>query len=345
MSEVIREAIAADGSKYQFVDTGAPTAKGGVKDIYFSPDRTVALAFYRHELNDKESLRLHRIVGEYRDQIFFQHPNEGEHWMKNFCWPEKIVEWNGRVGFTMPVYPKTFFFSEGNSRGKEKKSNWFTSAKIFNRILAPEEKATLEDFLHSAMQLSSAIRRLHAAGLAHSDLSYNNVLLSPRDRAAYVIDLDGLVVPDLYPPDVLGSPDFTAPEVVKTQHLPIKNPERKLPCRETDRHALAVMLYLLFFHRHPLRGNKFYSEDPDEQNLMEMGSHALFIEHPDDDSNRIKEFPANQMPWCDPSALPYDIVGPELAALFRQAFVEGLHNPTRRPSAAAWENALARTLD
>ena len=36
---------------------------------------------------------------------------------------------------------------------------------------------------------------MHAAGLAHSDLSYKNVLVDPITAKASIIDIDGLVVP------------------------------------------------------------------------------------------------------------------------------------------------------
>ncbi len=64
---------------------------------------------------------------------------------------------------------------------------------------------------------------MHAAGLAHSDLSYKNVLVDPVKGNASIIDLDGLVVPGRYPPDVVGTPDFIAPEVV------MSNPARTPP--------------------------------------------------------------------------------------------------------------------
>ena len=44
--------------------------------------------------------------------------------------------------------------------------------------------------------------------------------------SAYVIDVDGLVVPGKYPPDVVGTPDFIAPEVVTTSHLSKEDPKR-----------------------------------------------------------------------------------------------------------------------
>ena len=97
---------------------------------------------------------------------------------------------------------------------------------------------------------------MHAAGLAHSDLSYKNILVDPVSGSASVIDVDGLVVPGKYPPDVVGTPDFIAPEVVRTSHLSKDNPDRYLPSIATDKHALAVLIYMYLLYRHPLRGGK-----------------------------------------------------------------------------------------
>ena len=44
-----------------------------------------------------------------------------------------------------------------------------------------------------------------------------------------IIDLDGLVVPGKFPPDVVGTPDFIAPEVVTTSHLAKKRPSAHCP--------------------------------------------------------------------------------------------------------------------
>ena len=51
--------------------------------------------------------------------------------------------------------------------------------------------------------------RLHNAGLAHSDLSPNNVLVAPTQGKSIVIDVDSLVVEGLFPPDVAGQFDLT----------------------------------------------------------------------------------------------------------------------------------------
>lgn len=41
-----------------------------------------------------------------------------------------------------------------------------------------------------------------------------------------IIDVDGMVVPGKFPPDVVGTPDFIAPEVMATSHLDKNDPKR-----------------------------------------------------------------------------------------------------------------------
>ncbi|MFT6618696.1 MAG: DNA-binding helix-hairpin-helix protein with protein kinase domain [Limisphaerales bacterium] len=170
------------------------------------------------------------------------------------------------------------------------------------------------------------MRRLHFAGLAHSDLSHNNVLIDPKHGDACVIDIDSLVVPGLAPPSVLGTPGYIAPEVVVGDAL---------PSIETDLHALAVLIYETLLLRHPLQGPKIHAKSPEQDELLSMGKNALYIEHPTDRSNHLKQAPD----------IPVSRLGPHLEALFHKTFVEGLHNPPMRATASQWEKALTKTLD
>lgn len=196
-------------------------------------------------------------------------------------------------------------------------------------------------------KLARAVRRLHAAGLAHSDLSYKNVLVDPISGNSCIIDADELVVPGKYDAGVLGTPDFIAPEVMETKGLKIGDPNKKLPSIATDRHALAVLIYMYLLNRHPLRGGKVWDIDPAKDEELSMGEKALFIEHPTDKTNRVKpqDLDKSQLPQGDPTKLPYTICGPYLKKLFDRAFIDGLHNPSARPSAAEWEDALVKTCD
>lgn len=107
---------------------------------------------------------------------------------------------------------------------------------------------------------------------------------------ACVIDVDGLVVPGKYPPDVVGTPDFIAPEVIQTNHLKKDDPKRYLPNIMTDRHASAVLIYMYLLYRHPLRGGLVHdlNKVPQRDENLAMGQQALFIEHPTDHRNQVE---------------------------------------------------------
>lgn len=334
---------ATDGSTVEFVDE--VIGSGAMKDVYFSPDKSYVVGFFREKQDANSKDRLQNIVGVYRDKIFKQ--VGGDYWKNLFCWPEKLVEWNGKLGIVCPTYHKNFFFQSGPFKGKEKEGKWFASAKLRNRFLPADQKGTWLDDLHMCIRIARAVRRLHAAGLAHSDLSYKNVLVDPLTGTACIIDCDGLVVPGKYPPDVVGTPDFIAPEVMETRSLKLGDPKKKLPSIYTDRQALAVLIYMYLLYRHPLRGGKVHDLDPAKDEELGMGKDALFVEHPTDHSNRIKvdQLGKSELPQGDPSKLPYTICGPYLKKLFDRAFIDGLHDPMKRPSAAEWEEALVKTTD
>lgn len=342
MTEIVR-LTAENGTEVEFVPE--VIGSGAMKEVYLSPDRARAVAFFHKAPDPGARDRLEKLTGVYREKIFGD--QYGPYWKKLFCWPESIVTWEGRTGLVCPAYDADFFFRSGRFRGREKEGKWFASAKLRNRFLTPAEKGSWLNSLQVCLDLARAVRRLHAAGLAHSDLSYKNVLVDPERGRACVIDIDGLVVPGRYPPDVMGTPDFIAPEVMATRSLDLNDPAKKLPSIATDRHALAVLIYMYLLYRHPLRGSLVHDPDPERDEEISMGSKALFIEHRTDRRNRpdpAKADPA-ELPQADVDKLPYTLCGPHLAALFEQAFTSGLHNPEQRPTAADWEAAIIKTLD
>jgi serine/threonine protein kinase len=349
MSKII-QLRSKSGKSYGFVDKliGA----GGMKDVYFSPDKSYVIALFRDKQDGNSRSRLENIIGPYREKIFAG--NEVGYWAERYCWPTDIVEHDGKLGVVVPTYRKNFFFDFGSKNndmnkllGKEKEGKWFASANLRQNVLDPRELADWRKHLLVCLNISRAVRRMHAAGLAHSDLSYKNVLIDPCTGGACIIDIDGLVVPGKFPPDVVGTPDFIAPEVVSSLHLKSTDPNRKLPKRETDLHALSVLIYMYLLYRHPLRGKKVHDIDDDHKDeSLRMGSQALFVENPMDKSNRISsdDLRKSEQIW-DPSKKPYEILGPYLKELVEQAFVKGLHHPNLRPTANDWEYALVKTVD
>ncbi len=341
------------GKSYQYIDNGEPM-RGGMKDVYFSPDRSYVVAFYRDAQDFASRERLRKIVTDYYNSFFNR--EGGDYYRELYCWPTDMVEADKKVGLVVPCYHANFFFKKGYAsndliKGKEKEGKWFASPKFRNKQftlrLDEAELGNWLSYFQICVNISRGVKRLHAAGLAHSDLSYKNVLVDPVSKSAAIIDIDGLVVPGLFPPDVIGTADFIAPEVLATKHLDLKDPGRKLPSRLTDLHALAVMIYMYLLYRHPLKGGKIHDLDTEKDDLLAMGEKALFIEHPQDASNRPKLNQVNpkELPWADVTKLPYTLTGPYLKELFYQAFVTGLHKPTERPPAEMWEQALLKTTD
>lgn len=350
MAQNIVKINAVDGSSVEFVDKMA--GSGAMKDVFFSPDRSYVVAFFREKQDGNARERLENIVGRYRDDIFSQ--EGGEYWKDLFCWPTNIVEHKGYLGLTAPTYHNEYFFEHGsvNSdmleiKGQEKNGKWFTTASHRKKFLDPRELGDWSSYLRICIRIARAVRRMHAAGLAHSDLSCNNILVNPVGGNAIIVDIDGLVVPDKYPPDVLGTPGFIAPEVMGTTHLAKDDPKRVLPSRYTDLHALAVMIYMYLLYRHPLEGGKIHDIDPKKDVELGMGSAALFVEHPEDASNcpNLENARPGSLPWADVKAIPYTVTGPYLTEMFNRAFITGLHDPMKRPSANEWEQALVKTVD
>lgn len=316
-------------------------ASGTKKNVFFSPDKSFVVGVYKDKPDANSMSRLHDLVTKYKDGIF--NNLGGAYWSKIFCWPTDIVETpSGKIGIVMPFFQPNFLFEKGNQKGTEKKGSWFTKPTA-RKVLVTDELGSWKKYIESSLHLVRAVRRLHMAGLSHSDLSYNNVLIDPVKGKAMIIDIDELVVPNKYPPSVIGTMDFIAPEVMKTSDLP--EDKRIMPNTSTDLHALAVLIYMYLLYRNPIKGRKVYDKDPNIDNKLHFGDNALFVEHSKDNSNKPKTDDKNYLPWSDVDKYPYSLTGRFLSKLFKRAFEEGLHDPSKRPIADEWENALIKTHD
>ncbi len=340
MSRIAR-ALLNNGNEIEYVITDNPP-RGGMKYTYFTPDKSYVIQFFNkpEDANDPRMQdRIRAIIGKYNPTISAaaggangNDEQTAQYFSKRFCWPVAVVV-KPQFGIVCPAYPKNFFFTENSSqvlklKGKDKKSNWFTgkNRKYLNSI----ELGDFRSMLQMSILLARSLRRMHQAGLAHSDLSFNNVLIDPKSGSCVIIDIDSLVVPDLYPPEVIGTRGYVAPEVLQT--LGMESRYRKYPGVLTDLHSMAVLIYEYLLFRHPIIGPKIYSEDAEADDFLCLGKCATFIEDPVDRSNR-------------PDDLDITIhdLGPELETLFIRAFSKGLHDPTLRPTAMEWEKGLVNT--
>lgn len=311
--------------------------EGGMKHVYFSRDRSSVVAFF-HNTNDQalRESRLLKVVNQFNPTRAGQ--ANADYWSDLFCWPSAILRHKTfGMGIKLPVYSSCFRFQMGELKGCEKDGGWFNCMdRKTNRLMRyskvhESERGNLQTYLAVFIRVARAVSRMHNAGLAHADLSERNVLIDPSTGRAVIIDLDSLVVTGMYPPEVLGTPGYIAPEVMATKSLPLNDPRRKHPCAETDKYALAVMIHKYLLERHPLEGRRVFSgasAEQEEENAH--GVRALYSEHPQDQANR---------PIGD-DWLRSAILGQKVEELFRQTFVDGLVDPRRRPAAGEWETAL-----
>jgi hypothetical protein len=186
MSTITVKSINDDAKTYQFVDNGQPM-RGGVKDVYFSPDKKYVVALFRDKLDFNQKERLQRITNKYLAQI--QNGDAGDYYLREvYRWPTDVVEYKGLTGIIVPTYDSKFFFNKGYEtsdliQGKEKNGKWFAGAKFRNLYfplrIAKSELGDWLSYFQVCVNLTRGVKKMHAMGLAHSDLSYNNVLIDP----------------------------------------------------------------------------------------------------------------------------------------------------------------------
>lgn len=180
-------------------------------------------------------------------------------------------------------------------------------------------------FLHVvAHNIASLIETLHRQDMVLGDLKPQNILINNQAIPA-IIDTDSFQIKDPTTGApyrcLVGSEGFTPPELTGLDFsLVTQNPLH-------DRFRLGVIVYYLLFGSHPFQGHWSGTGDPpDLQALIEQGQ-WIFSPHS----------------LLRPSQLtiPLDIIHPELQACFWRCFQEGHRNPSQRPSAAEWQQALA----
>ncbi|MBC7735963.1 MAG: kinase, partial [Candidatus Saccharibacteria bacterium] len=131
------------GKPVEYVDE--IIGQGGMKDVYFSPDKSYVVAFFRDKLDYQGKERLKSIIGPYRD------------------------------GVVVPAYLSYFFFAHGSVnddmleiKGREKEGKWFASASNRSKFLVAQEKGSWLTHLQITLMISRAVRRPPAAGRAPS---------------------------------------------------------------------------------------------------------------------------------------------------------------------------------
>jgi eukaryotic-like serine/threonine-protein kinase len=187
-------------------------------------------------------------------------------------------------------------------------------------------------------ELVDAFAALHSSGLCYRDISFGNLRVDPVTADVAVIDIDNIGT-DGAKTMVKGTPRFMAPEIVRNEAI---------PSTTTDLHSLAVLLFYLFMHGHPLIGSRADSSfswqdgahiSETELALRTFGTRPLFVFDPRDDTNRpVPGDPVNSW-WA--------LYPASFRAVFSRAFTSGLTDASLygRVTESVWRKALLRLQD
>lgn len=206
------------------------------------------------------------------------------------------------------------------------------------QVLNQREQPSFRALAVLARELVDAFAALHSSGLCYRDVSFGNLRVDPATAEVAIIDVDNIGV-DGSGSIVKGTWRFMAPEIVRSEAV---------PSTSTDLHSLAVLLFYLFMHGHPLMGartdssyswqdGKHVSET--ELGLRTFGTMPLFVFDPGDDSNR-------PVPG-DPVNMWWKLYPAFLRDVFTQAFTRGLTDASLqgRVTESTWRKALLRLQD
>ena len=215
----------------------------------------------------------------------------------------------------------------------------------FAQMLSEPTQPSFRVLATIARELVDAFAALHFSGLSYRDISFGNLFVDPERATVAICDNDN-VGTDSAPVAVYGTLRFMAPEIVRGEVA---------PSTVTDLHSLAVLLFYLFVHGHPLDGARFldgWSGDgvsgdgasgdgasEEDRALRHYGTAPLFVFDPVDDANR-------PLP-DDPMRVWWRIYPRFLRDLFTTAFTTGLRDASLsgRITEGVWRRTLLRLCD
>ncbi|MFM4967466.1 hypothetical protein ACEUB9_07510 [Aeromonas veronii] len=172
-------------------------------------------------------------------------------------------------------------------------------------------------------KLARQLAELHGRGIAYGDLSPDNVFVSgdPNFCEVWLIDCDNLATNGVIDNQVVYTPDYGAPELVRSE-AGISS--------LTDSWSFAVIAFQLLTFMHPLKG-EMVTEGDEALEEKALRGELPWIEDQMDDSNAAA--PGKR-------GLFTAAMTKKLTSLFQQSFTEGINDPIQRPSMMEWAEAF-----
>lgn len=245
-----------------------------------------------------------------------------------FIWPMKMIRpEQSSFGYLMRLFPpgyepigKVFMQSrwdpELGRRVPVRWKSWFTCVT-------------------AALNIVRAFEILHASGLSYQDLNEGGFSVDMSTGNALICDCDN-VAPDQVNLGILGVMNYMAPEVIL---------RKSLPNRYTDEYSLAVLLFRLFLHGHPMEGGESRRLRNSESLSRYEADRIIYGEKPRyclaSFQNENQPDPVHNQDVCRLS-FSFPLV---LMDAFEQVFTQGIGDPSRRLTATEWRKKLLEVRD
>lgn len=236
-------------------------------------------------------------------------PNE------KFLWPLELAtaSYNPDFGYIMPLREKRF--------------------KSIMDLMKRRIEPTFRALTTAGIELSHAFLQLHSKGNCYRDISFGNVFFDPDTGEIVICDNDNVGIDNQTIANVLGTPRFMAPEIVRG---------KAKPSTHTDLYSLAALLFYMLMIAHPLDGKKesdIKCLDTPAMNKL-YGTEPVFIFDPLDDSNR-------PVPGYHDNAIVFWPIYPQfLKDLFIKSFTSGIKDPQNgRVRESEWRLNMVKLRD
>lgn len=244
-----------------------------------------------------------------------------------FVWPLKIIRpEQGSFGYLMRLFPEDY-----ESLGRVIMQSRF-DAGLGKRM--PLRWKSYFACVTAGLNIVRAFEILHASGLSYQDLNDGGFSINMDTGNVLICDCDN-VAPDGVNLGVLGVMNYMAPEVVC---------RKALPSRYTDEYSLAILLFRLFLHGHPMEGirsrelhnSESMSRYEADQIIYGYMPHYCLAPGGGNRPDPVRNHDVCQFMLSFPRVL---------MDAFEQVFTKGVTDPSKRLTATEWRKVLLAVRD
>lgn len=317
----------AQGNKYMIQEF---IGRGGQGEVYrvVGKDGTYALKWYHAE----ECLKKIRVEPFYKNLKTNIDSGIPKLSMGNkatqFIWPLKLIpHQKGSFGYLMKLFEPGYesLTDVVLGRKKDKKTG----------ALIPLRWKSWFTMITAALNIVGAFEILHSVGLSYQDLNEGGIAINMETGDVMICDCDN-VSPDGVNLGIRGVVYFMAPEVVCGHSLPDV---------QSDEYSLAVILFRLFFHHHPMNGVESVAIHGDEKLNRNQCDQRIYGTHPHyclDMSNPVN----HPHPQFHRDVRRLCMVFPDvLLGAFQRVFTAGVKDKSARLTSTEWRKVLLQVRD